>query len=144
MFAWPDGRPIRPGWLTHPFTALAGQHGLPPIRLHDLRHGTARNALHGAASLHAVQHLLGHSSHAFTTDVYGTVPDALARAEARSTAEAILTAMRQAASTDAPERRVDGRRRQPHHPGSSGSVHAGRRSRRAGWLSSLCLPTADT
>ncbi|MFI5891110.1 hypothetical protein ACIA5D_13455 [Actinoplanes sp. NPDC051513] len=24
VFAWPDGRPIRPGWLTHRFTARAG------------------------------------------------------------------------------------------------------------------------
>jgi integrase len=114
VFAWPDGRPIRPGWLTHRFTALVAEHGLPPVRLHDLRHGTAMNALHGSASLHTVQHLLGHSSHAFTADVYGTVPDALARAEAKSTAETILTAIRQAASTDAPERRAGGRRRQPH------------------------------
>jgi hypothetical protein len=72
------------------------------------------NALHGSASLHTVQHLLGYSSHAFTADVYGTVPDALARAEAKSTAETILTAIRQAASTDTPEKRADGHRRQPH------------------------------
>jgi integrase len=79
VFAWPDGRPIRPGWLTHRFTALVTECGLPPVRLHDLRHGTAMNALHGTASLHTMQHLLGHSSHAFTADVYGTIPDALAR-----------------------------------------------------------------
>ncbi|HEY4605595.1 MAG TPA: tyrosine-type recombinase/integrase, partial [Blastococcus sp.] len=76
-------RPIRPGWLTHRFTALVTEHGLPPIRRHVLRHGTAMNALHGLASLHTVQHLLGHSSHAFTADVYGTVPDALARDDRR-------------------------------------------------------------
>jgi integrase len=107
VFAWSDGRPIRPGWLTHRFTTLVTEHGLPPVRLHDLRHGTAVNALHGSASLHTVQHLLGHSSHAFTADVYGTVPDALARAEARSTAATILAAMRQAASVNVPEGRVD-------------------------------------
>lgn len=48
-----------------------------------LRDGSAVNALHGLASLHAVQRLLGRSNHAFTADVYGTVPDALARAEAK-------------------------------------------------------------
>jgi hypothetical protein len=110
VFAWPDGRPIRPGWLTHRFTALVTEHGLPPVRLHDLRHGTAMNALHGSASLHTVQHLLGHSSHAFTADVYGTVPDALARAEARTTAETILAAIRHAEPKDMPEHRVDVRR----------------------------------
>jgi integrase len=59
VFAWPDGRPIRPGWLTHRFTALVTEHGLPPVRLHDLRHGAAVNALHGSASLHTVQHPAG-------------------------------------------------------------------------------------
>jgi integrase len=114
VFAWPDGRPIRPGWLTHRFIALVTEHGLPPIRLHDLRHGTAMNALHGSASLHTVQHLLGHSSHAFTADVYGTVPDALARREAMSTAETILTAMRQNELVDAPQHMVDVHRRRPY------------------------------
>jgi hypothetical protein len=88
--------------------------GLPPVRLHDLRHGTAVNALHDLASLHTVQHLLGHSSHAFTADVYGTVPDALARAEANSTAETILAAIRQAAPMDVPDNRVGVGRRRPH------------------------------
>jgi hypothetical protein len=40
-----------------------------------------------------VQHLLGHSSHAFAADVFGTVPDALARAETASTAGTVLAAM---------------------------------------------------
>lgn len=114
MLAWPDGRPIRPGWLTHRFTALVAERGLPPVRLHDLRHGTAMNALHGSASLHTVQHLLGHASHAFTADVYGTVPDALARAEARRTAETILAAMRHTRRpADVPQHRVEVRRRRP-------------------------------
>jgi hypothetical protein len=95
VFAWPDGRPIRPGWLTHRFIALVTEHGLPPIRLHDLRHGTAMNALHGSASLH-------------------TVPDALARREAMSTAETILTAMRQNELVDAPQHMVDVHRRRPY------------------------------
>jgi integrase len=112
VFGWPDGRPLRPGWLTHRFTALVTECGLPPIRLHDLRHGTAMNALHGRASLHTVQHLLGHSSHAFTADVYGTVPDALARAEAATTADMVLAAMQQSvAPVGTPLHAVDGRRR---------------------------------
>jgi hypothetical protein len=65
------------------------------------------NALHGLASLHTVQHLLGHASHAFTADVYGTVPDALARAEARSTADTVLAAMRQSGSMDVLQHRIE-------------------------------------
>jgi hypothetical protein len=60
-----------------------------------------------------VQHLLGHSSHAFTADVYGTVLDALARAEARTTVETILAAMRHAEPKHMPKRVGLGHRR-PH------------------------------
>lgn len=68
------------------------------------------NAFHGRASLHTVQHLLGHSSYAFTADVYGSVPDALARTEAASTAETVLAQTRPA-SAGSPLHRVDVRRR---------------------------------
>ncbi|MEU7908341.1 hypothetical protein [Actinoplanes sp. NPDC049118] len=73
----------------------------------------AGSGLHGSARLHTVQHLLGYSSHAFTADVYGTVPDALARAEANSTAETILAAVRQAGPMNVSENRVEVRRPVP-------------------------------
>jgi hypothetical protein len=41
MFTYADGRPIRPEYLTHRFGTLVRQFDLPPIRLHDLRHGAA-------------------------------------------------------------------------------------------------------
>jgi integrase len=50
MFTYTDGRPIRPEYLTHRFHELIRQLDLPPIWLHDLRHGTATLAL---ASLNA-------------------------------------------------------------------------------------------
>ena len=43
-FCWPDGRAIRPDWLTHRFRRLVDELDLPPIRLHDLRHGAATMA----------------------------------------------------------------------------------------------------
>jgi integrase len=39
VFARSDGRPYSPGYLTHRFARLVAGLGLPPIRLHDLRHG---------------------------------------------------------------------------------------------------------
>jgi integrase len=39
MFTYADGRPIRPEYLTHRFREICQELGLPPIRLHDLRHG---------------------------------------------------------------------------------------------------------
>jgi integrase len=41
LFTCADGRPIRPEYLTHRFHVLIQELDLPPIRLHDLRHGAA-------------------------------------------------------------------------------------------------------
>jgi integrase len=41
MFTYADGRPIRPEYLTHRFRQLIRKLDLPPVRLHDLRHGAA-------------------------------------------------------------------------------------------------------
>lgn len=45
LFTYADGRPIRPEYLSHRFRTLTGKLGLPPIRLHDLRHCAASLAL---------------------------------------------------------------------------------------------------
>ena len=42
MFTYADGRPIQPEYLTHRFNTLVKEFDLPPIRLHDLRHGPAQ------------------------------------------------------------------------------------------------------
>jgi integrase len=47
MFTYADGRPIRPEYLTHRFRQLVKELDLPPIRLHDLRHGAATLAQTG-------------------------------------------------------------------------------------------------
>jgi integrase len=36
-----DGEPMAPDRLSRSFKKLAEQAGLPPVRLHDLRHGAA-------------------------------------------------------------------------------------------------------
>jgi integrase len=41
LFTHADGRPLRPDWLSHQFRVLVRKLGLPPVRLHDLRHGAA-------------------------------------------------------------------------------------------------------
>ena len=38
------GGPMAPDRLTRMFRALAGRAGLPPVRLHDLRHGAPSGA----------------------------------------------------------------------------------------------------
>ncbi|NUT92474.1 MAG: tyrosine-type recombinase/integrase [Saccharothrix sp.] len=45
VFCWEDGQPIYPDTITEQFNRLVDQAGLPPIRLHDVRHSYATIAL---------------------------------------------------------------------------------------------------
>jgi integrase len=63
LFTYADGRPIRPEYLTHRFHQLVRELDLPPIRLHDLRHGAATIALASRTDLKVIQQMLGHFQH---------------------------------------------------------------------------------
>jgi integrase len=91
LFTHPDGRPLRPDWITHRFAELIDELDLPPVRFHDLRHGAA--SLAGAANvpLKVIQHDLGHSSAVTTADTYWTVLQELARAGVAATAQLLLS-----------------------------------------------------
>lgn len=66
-----NGSPIDPDLLTKNFKRLVVQIGLDPsIRLHDLRHGVATQLARAGVHPHAVSTVMGHSSVAFTMDVY--------------------------------------------------------------------------
>lgn len=57
--------------FTHEFEdLLAERTSLPPIRLHDLRHGAASLSLAAGNDLKHVQEMLGHASVSFTADYY--------------------------------------------------------------------------
>lgn len=87
LFTHPDGRPLRPDWLTHRFHALVRKLGLPPVRLHDLRHGAASLAGAAGVELKVIQHDLGHSSAVTTADIYWAVFRELAQRAVAATAE---------------------------------------------------------
>jgi integrase len=90
LFTTPDGSPLNPDWLTRRFRRLVTLSGLPPVRLHDLRHGAASLALAAGADLKTVQALLGHASIVLTADTYTSVlPELLADA-AHATARLVL------------------------------------------------------
>jgi integrase len=90
VFTTPDGSPLHPDWLTRRFRRLVTLSGLPPVRLHDLRHGAASLALAAGADLKTVQALLGHASIVLTADTYTSVlPELLANA-AEATARLVL------------------------------------------------------
>ena len=77
-FTREDGTPYHPAHLTNRFERIAFCAGLPPIRLHDLRHGAATLALAGGADIKAVSSMLRHSSIQITADIYADVLPELA------------------------------------------------------------------
>ncbi len=84
--------PMAPDRLSRYFRRLSEAAGLPPIRLHDLRHGAASLALAAGADLKVVQAMLGHSSIVLTADTYTSVLPQVAREAAEDIAALIITA----------------------------------------------------
>ena len=84
------GRPIFPESLTKRFRLLVKEAGLPPIRLHDVRHSYATAALESGSNLDVLSDRLGHSSTVITRNIYVHPVEDLDRAVADSVAELIL------------------------------------------------------
>jgi integrase len=70
VFTGPDGGPLSPDYLTRCFGQLVCVAGLPPVRLHDLRHGAATQMLRAGTDLKTIADQLGHSSIVLTADTY--------------------------------------------------------------------------
>lgn len=73
VFTRENGEPIDPRTLTRSFARLCREAGLPPIRLHDLRHTYATAALRAGIPAKVVSERLGHASIAITLDTYSHV-----------------------------------------------------------------------
>jgi integrase len=116
-FTRPDGESLHPAYVTKHFRELTEGAGLPPVRLHDLRHGAATLALASGADLKVVQEMLGHSTIVLTADIYTSVLPQVAQAAA----EAVANLLRQAGSPGPPSqaaRNELGTSREPPHDGS--------------------------
>ncbi|MFI9644632.1 tyrosine-type recombinase/integrase [Micromonospora sp. NPDC051925] len=97
FFVQPDGKPWHPHAVTDRFEALVHDVGLPPIRLHDLRHCAATYLKAAGADLKDIQELLGHSSLAMT-DTYTSVIAELDVERAKAEAAAKLVPRRRRAA----------------------------------------------
>jgi integrase len=131
VFTGLNGDPMAPDRLTRTFTALAAQAGLPPVRLHDLRHGAATLALAAGVDLRTVQDQLGHCSIVLTADTYISVLPEVARTAAEKVAALILRAGCLVPGTRPPRRRQPGRgkrrrRTRPSPPGRRSRAQPGR------------------
>lgn len=73
VFTWEDGRPLEPTGISSRFARRLKDAGVPRIRLHDLRDTHATLLLKEGVAPHVVSQRLGHSSVAFTLQVYAHV-----------------------------------------------------------------------
>jgi integrase len=130
VFTNQRGGPMAPDRLTRIFRHLAEQAGLPPIRLHDLRHGAATLALAAGVDLRTVQEMLGHSSIVLTADTYISVVPELARDAAEKIAALILKAGYLVPGTRRKRRRDTGKARKRRNtrrpPGRRSRAHPAR------------------
>jgi integrase len=88
-FVRPDGQPWHPQTISDRFDKLVAASGLPPIRLHDLRHCAATFLRGGGADMKEVQAVLGHSRQSVTSDLYTSVVLELQREHADAAADLI-------------------------------------------------------
>jgi integrase len=82
VFTTVEGLPLDPAYVSRHFDQLVAQHGLPRIRLHDLRHTSASIGLASGESLLEVSRRLGHSSITVTADIYAHISPVVARESA--------------------------------------------------------------
>ena len=73
VFATEDGQALQPWRISFAFQQLRRRAGLPQIPLHGLRHTYATLALSSGINPRIVSGRLGHSTVAFTLDVYSHV-----------------------------------------------------------------------
>jgi integrase len=95
--AWPDtglffvrrnGTAWIPQTVSQSFRRLTARAGLPPIRLHDLRHVSATVALAAGVDIKVVSEQLGHSTTTLTRDTYQSVVKRLHHEAAAAVADA--------------------------------------------------------
>ena len=73
VFTTPIGTPVDPRNDYREFKKLLGKAGLPPVRLHDLRHTAASLLIAQGVPARVVMEILGHSQMALTMNTYSHV-----------------------------------------------------------------------
>ena len=77
VFTGATGQPLYGPYITRRFQRILQQAGLPRLRFHDLRHSCASLLLAQGVPLSSIQEVLGHTSYAFTRDVYAHLSEEL-------------------------------------------------------------------
>ena len=90
VFAAANGGPINPSNLRRDFLTSVERAGVPPIRIHDLRHTHVTVALRSGAPLKAVAEAIGHADTRLTLSTYTHVLPAQRREVADKVSEALF------------------------------------------------------
>ena len=90
VFAAEDGGYVHPDGFSKRFKRLLKASGVPPIRLHDLRHTHATLAMQAGIHVQVVSERLGHSNVSTTLDIYSHVIPALQEEAAEQVAELLF------------------------------------------------------
>jgi integrase len=106
VFTHEDGSQLHPDYVSDAFQRISNEAGLPPIRLHDLRHTAASLALQAGVPMKVVSEQLGHSSLAITADTYTSVLPAVAQAAAEAVAGVVPRRPQDGAEDMAPGTRL--------------------------------------
>jgi integrase len=102
VFTHADGRPLTAQLVRVRFMTAAFRAGLPPVRFHDLRHGTASLLKRAGVESRVIAEILGHKRADFTERVYVTIFDE-AKQEASERAAAIVPRRRPGLPRAVPE-----------------------------------------
>ncbi len=92
VFTRENGTAWHPDRVSKLFEQVVSASGLPRVRLHDLRHTHASLALGASISPRVISDRLGHSTTAFTMDVYSHYLPALAQDAAEKIAALVSAA----------------------------------------------------
>jgi len=133
VFTCLNGDPVASDRLSRTFRRLSDEAGLPPVRLHDLRHGAASLALVAKVDLRVVHDMLGHSSIVLTADTYTSVLPEVARKAAEDVATLIIQAGCLVPGTTQPRLPEPSTRGDGGQPSSGSRAHPGRQVGRPGW-----------
>ena len=97
VFANTEGGPLDPSYLSHEFAKMIILAGLESVRFHDLRHTFASLMLLRGAKPKVISEALGHSSIAFTMDVYSHIIEGM-QSDAMALLDEVLPAGKNGAS----------------------------------------------
>lgn len=89
VFTREDGTPVPAQWTSTRFEILTYRSGVPPVRFHDLRHGTASLLKAAGVDTKIISAILGHSRTSFTDATYVSVFPDVSKAAAEAAAAVV-------------------------------------------------------